>query len=233
MIVYALAHTGGFVKVKLTKHEDRAGAVGWLEETGPEWGGFTFELPEEIPLRRTSLSELYWKLFGNELPVGSPLSDLKVRLFDDINDAYRTDDFTTHTGDYQMSEEKAKAPAKEKKAKAAEEKKAVAKTYPAGKVAEFKPVRAGSIRARIIGLMDGKHTIDQVAKAVDSSRSNLRVTLNCLLRDCGIGHKIDDNENLTVLFPGSKTLADAVAAPEAKPAKKEKKAKAEPAAAAN
>lgn len=79
------------------------------------------------------------------------------------------------------------------------------------KVSDFRTVRAGTTRARVVELCDGKKTVDQVAAAIGGDRKKVLAHLHCLWRDCGVGYSVGEDDRAVVLFPGSKTRADMVA----------------------
>ncbi|BAQ17921.1 hypothetical protein [Methyloceanibacter caenitepidi] len=70
-------------------------------------------------------------------------------------------------------------------------------------------VRAGTVRAKIINIADGKKTLDQVAKSVKSTRANLRTTLSCMKRDLGIKYELKDGELLVMSVPRNVQVGDA------------------------
>lgn len=96
---------------------------------------------------------------------------------------------------------------------------------PAGLVADFRPVRPGTDRATVLQLMDGDHTTASIAKAIENTDRMVLAHAYCLARDCGIGYRFNETGKLEALFPGSKTLEDAIKAPvEKKPVEKKAKA---------
>lgn len=136
----------------------------------------------------------------------------------------------------------AKAAAPTKTPKAAAKAKAPTKTArgkgkPAGKVADFTPVKDGSIRSQILRLMDGAMTAEQIGAKLGFDRAKVNAHAFCLHRDCAIGYEVAADGKLRALFPGNKTLADALkkveppppkaAKPAAKAAPKAGKAKAD------
>ena len=83
---------------------------------------------------------------------------------------------------------------------------------PAGLVGDFKQVRPGTARQKILKLMaPGNKTVKQIADAVELDEKTVLVHANTMHRDCGIGYKVDDGK-LVALFPGSKTYEDAIKA---------------------
>lgn len=84
----------------------------------------------------------------------------------------------------------------------------------AGKVADFKPVRAGTARAKVIELgLKAAHTVAQIAARIGKDEKMVLAHLFCLKRDSGIGYDVDENRRVTVTLPGSKTLEDAIKQP--------------------
>ena len=70
-----------------------------------------------------------------------------------------------------------------------------------GKVSEFHPVTAGTKRAYLLSLLDGTRTIKEIAELCQTTPNNARVTIHCLFRDCGIGHKLDAQGKITAVHP--------------------------------
>jgi hypothetical protein len=85
------------------------------------------------------------------------------------------------------------------------------KGKPAGSVSMFKPVREGSTRQKILKLMDGTKTPDQIATKMECDRAKIMAHAFCLARDCGIGYTIDDGK-LIALYPTNRSYEDAVTA---------------------
>lgn len=117
----------------------------------------------------------------------------------------------------------AKAPKPAKAAKPAKAKTVSTrgKGKPAGKVADFRQVKVGSARERILSLMTGQHTAEQIAAMVGGiDAAKVGAHAFCLSRDCGIGYEYGEGGTLKALFPTGKTLADALkVAPLPQPAK--------------
>lgn len=84
---------------------------------------------------------------------------------------------------------------------------------PAGRVADFKQVRAGTDRAIVLKMMDGKHTTASIAKAIEDTEQKVLAHAYCLARDCAIGYKLNDEGKLEALYPGNKSFADAIKPP--------------------
>jgi len=89
------------------------------------------------------------------------------------------------------------------------------KNVKASKKSEFRAVKANSLRAKYLSLMDGTRTIAEIATIMKTSNNNARVTVHCLHRDCGIGHSQDKDGKITAVYPKNVTLADAVVSPDA------------------
>lgn len=82
----------------------------------------------------------------------------------------------------------------------------------AGNVSDFHPARSGTAKALLIEMAGsrGGATADELTKALAKvSKSALSAHLFCLKRDSGIGHEIASGK-VTLKFPGSKTVKDAV-----------------------
>lgn len=93
---------------------------------------------------------------------------------------------------------------------------------PAGTVAEFKQVRAGSDRAHVLKLMDGSKTPEQIAKSLGGGKFDGKYIMQhayCLKRDSGIGYEITAAGHLNALFPKNRSFADAIKEAPAKAAK--------------
>lgn len=80
---------------------------------------------------------------------------------------------------------------------------------PAGLVADFRQVRAGTDRAKVLKMMDGTKTTAQIAKAIEKDDKTVLTVAYCLSRDSGIGYKMEDGK-LVAIYPGSKTYEDAI-----------------------
>ena len=103
------------------------------------------------------------------------------------------------------------------------EKKAKTKKEPAaprvikgdvGKVADFKPVRAGTARAKVVKMgAGGDKSVAQIASAIDGDRKTVLTHLFCMNRDCAIGYEVTDDGKVVLTFPGSKTIDDAIKEP--------------------
>ena len=90
---------------------------------------------------------------------------------------------------------------------------------PAGRPEDFRPVRSGTARAKIVSQIptDVPVKIDTVVQVTGIDRKTLMVHLACLHRDCAIGYEVD-GDGVRLVLPEGKTTADAVADP--KPAKR-------------
>lgn len=111
------------------------------------------------------------------------------------------------TGVCEVSEKKSKT-----KAKRAPRENGVTRdvSRPVGLVGAFAPVRAGTARATVIAMgAKGTHTVDAIAAKIGKERTTVMAHLFYLNRDCGIGYDVVDGK-LTVKFPGSKTVEDAI-----------------------
>lgn len=84
---------------------------------------------------------------------------------------------------------------------------------PAKAVAELRTIRPGTTRDRLLQLMNGTRTAEQIAKTLGTNSANVMSHAHCLHRDCGLGYRRVDGL-LTVVYPGQKTYADVVVAKE-------------------
>ncbi len=111
----------------------------------------------------------------------------------------------------------AKRPAKAKKAAAGNGR--VVNSRAPGTVAEFKQTRAGTDRARVLTMMDGTMTPDAIAAAMGGRFNGKYVMAHayCLRRDCAIGYDLTKDGNLIAVFPGKRTLEDAIKHPRTAP----------------
>ena len=83
-----------------------------------------------------------------------------------------------------------------------------------GKVADFKPVRAGTARAKVVKMgAGGDKSVAQIASAIDGDRKTVLTHLFCMNRDCAIGYEVTDDGKVVLTFPGSKTIDDAIKEP--------------------
>lgn len=114
-------------------------------------------------------------------------------------------------GDTDMAKTAKKAKAKTaKKAGGAGTGKVRDKVAPAGKVADFKTVRAGTDRALLIdAIRGGTKKVSEVAAAIKKDPRTVTLILYFLNRDNGIGYTLKD-ESVSLQFPGSNTWQDAI-----------------------
>ncbi len=105
------------------------------------------------------------------------------------------------------------------------------KTPRGRKMAESKPadpakfkagrVRAGTDRHRILAMMTGESTVEEVGKAMGFAKPNYALAhFYCLARDCGIGYQLDADGHVTSVYPDGQSLETAIAAPVEPKAKK-------------
>ncbi len=93
--------------------------------------------------------------------------------------------------------------------------------------AKFKPgrIRSGTDRHRILAMMTGASTVEEVGKAMGFAKPNYALAhFYCLARDCGIGYQLDADGHVTSVYPDGQSLETAIAAPTEPKAPKAKKA---------
>jgi hypothetical protein len=81
--------------------------------------------------------------------------------------------------------------------------------YPASSVADFSPMRDG-VRASVLRLMDGKNTIGDIAKSVRKKEAVVRQHMYLMSTVHGVGCEVSENGKVKAVFPGSKTVKDAI-----------------------
>jgi hypothetical protein len=114
-------------------------------------------------------------------------------------------------GTEDMAKKKAaKAAKKAKTTKPAGEKKPRGKGVGPGKVADFRQVREGTDRQKVLKLMNGQHTAEQIAQELGMESKKVGQIAFCISRDCGIGYSFSDKGRLTAEYPTGKSYKDAV-----------------------
>lgn len=73
----------------------------------------------------------------------------------------------------------------------------------------FKQVRPGTIRAKVLTLMDGTKTAEQIGKRVGQTSKGVLAHAYCLTRDCGIGYSLEGGK-VKALYPQGQSLAKAI-----------------------
>ncbi len=109
----------------------------------------------------------------------------------------------------------AKKKAKKKTTKPAGDRKPRGKGKGAGKVADFRPVREGTDRQKVLKLMGGTNTAEQIAAELGMNAKKVGTIVFCMSRDNGIGYEFGAKGQLKALYPGDKTYKDAVKKPSA------------------
>ncbi len=84
---------------------------------------------------------------------------------------------------------------------------------PAGKVADFKQVRAGTVRDKLLHAMNGTMTPEEIAEQIGSTPQLVVSHAYCLHRDCAIGYEFLEGRKLRALYPANRTIEDAIKAP--------------------
>lgn len=114
-------------------------------------------------------------------------------------------------GTEDMAKKKAaKAAKKAKTTKPAGEKKPRGKGVGPGKVADFRQLREGTDRQKVLKLMNGQHTAEQIAQELGMESKKIGQIAFCISRDCGIGYSFSDKGRLTAEYPAGKSYKDAV-----------------------
>jgi len=139
-----------------------------------------------------------------------PTSDIATNVAEASADANRdlrprhlVENEKTHQAIPQVSAGGAnkKAPATDKK-----------KSHSAGDPADFRQVRAGTVRAAVVeAASKSGATLDSVGRTAHVDRKKVLAHLHCLRRDCAIGYELD-GEVVRLIFPKGKTAADAIKA---------------------
>lgn|SRR5262252_2095475 len=120
---------------------------------------------------------------------------------------------TEVVGNEQGEKTMAKTATKKKEPKVRERRTPKSAGQPVGKVADFRPIRDGSMQAKILTFAaKGGKTVSQIASHVEQDEKYIMTALYCINRATGIGYGKDD-EKITITFPGSKTIDDAIKAP--------------------
>lgn len=133
----------------------------------------------------------------------------------------------TTNEEIKMSDAATTETAAPKRGKATDGKPADAQVFRAGKV------RANTDRHRIMTMMDGTRTADQIGAEMNFSKPNYALShFYCLARDCGVGYAFDDAGLVTALYPEGEGLDTAIAEPVEKKAKAPRQSKGDAAVAA-
>lgn len=88
----------------------------------------------------------------------------------------------------------------------------------AGKVSEFRPIREGTDRQKVLKLMNGQNTAAQISQELgfgEKGEKKVGTIVFCMSRDNGIGYEFGGKGQIKALFPGEKTYKDAVKKPAA------------------
>jgi len=86
----------------------------------------------------------------------------------------------------------------------------------AGTVAEFRPTREGTDRAKILKLMDGALTPEEIGREMGGGKFDAKYIMAhayCLRRDCGIGYELTKDGKLVADYPRGKSYDDAIKPP--------------------
>lgn len=234
--VYTIAHDGSFGKLRITTHADRRDAVTHVSQLGLRRTDYvTAAEPADLPPASVGTA---LRLLSDALGISGDAPLTREGVFQVVVAEYHDQPHEViappppatpirgvkdQTMDNQPASQAKKAKGAAKAPKAASPR---GKGKPAGKVADFKQVKIGSARERILSLMDGSKTAEQIGKAVGVDAAKVGAHAFCLARDCGVGYAYGEGGTLKALFPAGKTLKDALRSSEpAKPAKKAAAAK--------
>jgi hypothetical protein len=218
--VYAVTYAAGFRDLAVTKHADFTAAQDHVDATPEHVSGVAYREPGELVFGGPALVELYNQL-NPERPVKKfeTRATAQRRVFDALESVATDPPVPVRRGPTQESTMDLKNLSPEEAAKIAGKDKTKDKAprtppaprpmagKPAG--AELKPAKEGSVRASVIKLMTGEHTVEEIAKRAKVSVADVKAHLHCTARDCGIGYDLKDGK-VTALFPAGKTMADAV-----------------------
>lgn len=87
---------------------------------------------------------------------------------------------------------------------------------PAGLVADFRPIREGTDRQKVLKLMNGTKTPEGIATQLEfvasGGKPDVKKVLTiayCIARDSAIGYRMTEGK-MEAIYPGSKTYSDAV-----------------------
>lgn len=72
-------------------------------------------------------------------------------------------------------------------------------------------VRSGTDRARVLTLMDGTRTAEEIDAAMAFEKKGYSLShFYCLARDCGIGYEFDGERRVSAVYPDGQSLGTAV-----------------------
>lgn len=242
MTVFLVATRGVNKEVRVTTHPNELAAKSFLGSYGDEWSGHPIASDCDPDLSGPALVSLYNALAKNDpshidIKKFESRSVGKRRIWDFLNQAHQHKPHETaeaapavekgdtpeaaqpvpgrdeneETDDMAAKKKAAKKAAK-KTTKPAGEKKPRGKGKSAGKVADFRPVREGTDRQKVLKLMNGQNTAEQIGTELDMPAKKVGTIVFCMSRDNGIGYEFGPKGQLKALFPGSNTYKDAVKA---------------------
>ncbi len=244
--VYLAAQRGFFKDLKITTHPTPEAAEAFGAKYGPEWAAHVIRDDNDPDLGGPALVSLY-NAIGKGRPEHIDLKKFesraigKRRVYFVLDELYKHQPHEPHTppapgdtiqattkpdegaapeGEEQESNDMAakKKAKKAKTAKPAGEKKSRGKGKAAGKVADFRPVREGTDRQKVLKLMNGTSTAAQIAGELgfgEGGEKKVGTIVFCMSRDNGIGYEFGAKGQLKALYPGDKTYKDAVKKPSA------------------
>jgi hypothetical protein len=241
MTTYLAAQRSVFKEVRVTTHPNPKAAAAFLESYPSEWTGYVIADENDPDLSGPGLVMLYNAL-ARGLPGHQDVKKFesrgagKRRIWAVLTQAHEHKPHETavpapavETGDTKEAvnqdpgrgheDQEIEAMASKKKtkkpAKPAGEKKSRGKGKAAGKVADFRPVREGTDRHKVLKMMNGSNTAEQIAAELGMNSKKVGTIVFCMSRDNGIGYEFGAKGQLKALFPGEKTLKDAVKKPAA------------------
>lgn len=213
-MIYLLTHRNYLENVKVRRFASLKGAEAELSKVDPDpaVGGFVLDTD-------SNLSDLGSKLLVDLFNLWREPEDREVTKFENKTTARQRFFARLEARFSKLPEIEDPAPTEEsvmaksaavKKVKVEKAPKAGREVgKPAGLVADFRQVRGGTDRAKVLKMMDGTKTTAQIAKAIDKDEKTVLTVAYCLNRDSGIGYKMDDGK-LVAIYPGSKSYEDAI-----------------------
>jgi hypothetical protein len=209
---------------------------------GADWSALVVSSEVDVDLGGPGLIAIYNALALDSAPVGEEVRKVekfeskgvgKKRVFAILEQRYLSQPHETAEaapsegssvaaeptagGESQASESEGEDMSKKKKVrvrvkKEPGERKPRGKGKPAGKVSELRPVREGTDRQKVLKLMNGSNTAEQIASEIGDKMTAKKVgtIVFCMSRDNGIGYEFGVKGQLKAVYPGDKAYKDAV-----------------------